>query len=110
MSDGQFIERATLDYWSDRDQEQRDRIKELEAECRKWQANHDTWQAMAKNAEARNEELDTKLEKAVEALKGAAKQHRIIAGMDLMGASAVAYNAARAAESTTAELKGEKDE
>ena len=32
MSDGQFIKRATLDHWSDRDQEQRDRIKELEAE------------------------------------------------------------------------------
>lgn len=31
MSDGQFIERATLDNWSERDQEQRDRIKELEA-------------------------------------------------------------------------------
>ena len=53
---------------------------------------------------------EDKLAKAVEALKGAAKQHRIIAGMDLMGASAAAYNAARAAESTIEELKGEKDE
>jgi hypothetical protein len=58
----------------------------------------------------RIEELEAKLAKAVEALKGAAKQHRIIAGMDLMGASAAAYNAARAAESTIEELKGEKDE
>ena len=56
------------------------------------------------------EEAEAKLAKAVEALKGAAKQHRIIAGMDLMGASAVAYNAARAAERTLAELKGEKNE
>lgn len=35
MSEGQFIERATLDDWSERDQEQRDRIKGLEAKLAK---------------------------------------------------------------------------
>jgi len=47
MSDGQFIERGTLDYWHDRDQEQRSDIKRLIA---------------------RIEELEAKLAKAVEAL------------------------------------------
>jgi heterodisulfide reductase subunit A-like polyferredoxin len=34
----------------------------------------------------------------VEGLRASAKAHRIIAGMDIMGASATAYNAAREAE------------
>jgi hypothetical protein len=42
----------------------------------------------------------------VEALRESAKQHRIIAGMDMMGASAVAYNAARAAEAALAAMEG----
>ena len=39
----------------------------------------------------------------VEALRVSARQHRAIAGMDLMGASAVAYNAARDAEAALTE-------
>jgi hypothetical protein len=49
MSDGQFIERGTLDYWHDRDQEQRSDIKRLIA---------------------RIEELEAKLAKAMSALSG----------------------------------------
>ena len=66
--------------------------------------------AEAKLAECleRNALLEARLGKAVEALRGSAKQHRIVAGMDLMGASAVAYNAARDAEAKLAEIKGEK--
>ncbi len=46
---------------------------------------------------------DVTREQALEAaLREAAKQLRIIAGMDLIGASAVAYNAARAAEAAIA--------
>ena len=61
-----------------------------------------------RQAADRIEELESKLAKAVEALKGAAQQHRIIAGMDLMCGSSIAYNAAREAEATLAELKGEQ--
>jgi hypothetical protein len=43
----------------------------------------------------------------VDALCKSAHQHRVIAGMDLMGASSTAYNAAREAEAALAELKGE---
>lgn len=57
----------------------------------------------------RIEELEVKLAKAVEALESSTKEHHVIAGMDLMSASAVAYNAAQAGNITLAELKGEAD-
>ena len=60
--------------------------------------------------EARIEELEAKLAKAVEVIKAAAREHRVIAGMDMVGASSTAYNAAREAEATLAELTGGKDE
>lgn len=60
-------------------------------------------QALA-DAVERAEAAEAKLAKAVDALKDAAHQHRIIAGMDLMGASSVAYNAARKSEATLAEI------
>jgi hypothetical protein len=46
------------------------------------------------------------IEELVGALDKARGQLRIIAGMDLMGASAVAWNAAREADATLAKLKG----
>ena len=88
-------------------QQMRDRIKELEAKLAACEKYRDAYAECDRIATKAVRDLEAKLAKAVEALKGAAKQHRIIAGMDLMGASAVAYNAARAAESTIEELTGE---
>jgi hypothetical protein len=56
---------------------------------------------------------DPRVAALVEALQEAARQHRIIAGMDLMSASSVAYNAAREAEAALAAFNtttGDKDE
>ena len=54
--------------------------------------------------------LEAKLAKAVEALRKSAHEQRNIAGMGLIGASSIAYNAAREAEATLAELAGESHE
>lgn len=97
----------------------RDRIEELEAENERLNERlresyryigKDGKTVLARDLEDERDELKAKLEKAVEALKRAAQEHRVIAGMDLIGASATAYNAARDAEATLAELKGGGDE
>jgi len=51
-----------------------------------------------KEAYARIDELEAERDAAVAGLTEAARQFRVIAGMDLMGASSVAYSAARDAE------------
>jgi len=85
-----------------------DRIEELEAE-------RDDYAFRLADANNTYSEMHValldaidKLAKAVDALRESAKQHRVVAGRDLMGASAVAYNAARDAEAALAELKGKK--
>lgn len=53
---------------------------------------------------------DPRVKALIEALESAAKQHRTIAGMGVMCASAVAYNAAREAEAALAAIKEAADD
>lgn len=56
------------------------------------------------SAIARAEAAEAALSAAEEALRLSAVSHRVIAGMDLISASAVAYNAARDAEAAIAKI------
>jgi 4-hydroxy-3-methylbut-2-enyl diphosphate reductase IspH len=80
-----------------------DRIGELELEVEIWKSR-----AIHQNEVAGR--LEAKLAKAVEVIKAAAREHRVIAGMDMVGASSTAYNAAREAEATLAELTGDTND
>jgi len=74
----------------------KNRIEELEDHLR---------MAMADREAAR-----AKLDSAVAGLTEAIQQFRVIAGMDLMGASSVAYSAARDAERICAMMEEQTDE
>ena len=66
MSDGQFVERGTLDLWADTARDQSDRIKELEAKLQWVIGERDaTFSLMLGRAEA----AEAKLTIAVEALR-----------------------------------------
>jgi hypothetical protein len=65
MSDGQFIERGTLDYWHDRDQEQRSDIKRLTARIEELEAKVMKASNAALLEKRRADAAEAKLAKAV---------------------------------------------
>jgi len=88
-------ERWTVKGWND------DHV-EFEDEEGKW-VTWDDYRALA----AERDEWKARAERAEEVLREATNQLRVIAGMDLMGASAAAWNAARQAETTLAQTNAE---
>ena len=86
-----------------------DRIEALEVKLREVALSE--LSALGQASEAYTAQLDAeaKLAQAVEALEASAKEHRAIAGMDLLSASSIAWNAARQAEHAIAAIKGEAE-
>jgi len=84
----------------------RQAIEELEEKLRARTAERNHANDVTNAAIEEVNRLKALLAKAVEGLRESAKQHRIVAGMDLMGASSVAYNAARDAHTKLAEIEG----
>jgi 3-dehydroquinate dehydratase len=76
-------------------------IREYLEDLWQWKVDCEEFRLDLLKSEARVKVLE-------EALRESAKQHRVIAGMDMMCASAVAYNAARAAEAIITAMEKEK--
>ena len=94
--------RAEVAKWKDRHFKARDERDKAKIAAANYAAFNHEWRARAEAAEAERNRLR-------EAAQEAARQLRIIAGMDMIGASAVAFNAARKLEAALT-TKGDADE
>ena len=102
MADTITALRAEVAKWKDRHFKARDERDKAKIAAANYAAFNHEWRARAEAAEAERNRLR-------EAAQEAARQLRIIAGMDMIGASAVAFNAARKLEAALT-TKGDADE